>query len=105
MVIQDYVDRLVAEFQPERVVLFGSHAEGTPTTDSDVDLLVILDHEGHWIEQASTIRTTLDRTFPLDLLVMTSDAWSQALAEGEPCSLEIQARGRVLYESRGGKTC
>ena len=34
--------RLVAEFQPEQIWLFGSHAWGTPTNDSDVDLMVIL---------------------------------------------------------------
>ncbi len=31
--------RLVAEFQPEQIILFGSHAWGTPNEDSDVDLL------------------------------------------------------------------
>ena len=34
--------RLVAEFQPEQIWLFGSHAWGTPTEDSDVDLMVIV---------------------------------------------------------------
>ena len=34
--------RLVAEFQPERITLFGSYAWGAPTEDSDVDLLVIM---------------------------------------------------------------
>jgi uncharacterized protein len=32
--------RLVAEFQPEQIWLFGSHASGTPTEVSDVDLMV-----------------------------------------------------------------
>ena len=36
--------RLVAEFQPEQVILFGSHAWGEPTADSDVDLMVIVSH-------------------------------------------------------------
>ncbi len=34
--------RLVAEFQPEQIWLFGSHAWGAPTGDSDLDLMVIL---------------------------------------------------------------
>ena len=34
--------RLVAEFQPQQVWLFGSHAWGTPDEDSDLDLLVIV---------------------------------------------------------------
>jgi len=36
------VDRLKAEFRPEAIYLFGSHAWGTPTEDSDVDLMVIV---------------------------------------------------------------
>lgn len=37
--IQAVVDRIAEEFDPDRVVLFGSYARGTATTDSDVDLL------------------------------------------------------------------
>ena len=36
------MERLKAEFQPEDIYLFGSHAWGTPTDDSDVDLMVIV---------------------------------------------------------------
>ncbi len=37
-------ERLVAEFQPEEIYLFGSHAWGSPQDDSDVDLMVIVPH-------------------------------------------------------------
>lgn len=40
--LQTATQRLVAEFQPEQVWLFGSHAWGTPHEDSDVDLMVIV---------------------------------------------------------------
>lgn len=36
------IERLKAEFQPEQIYLFGSHAWGTPHEDSDVDLMVIV---------------------------------------------------------------
>ena len=36
------VERLKAEFQPEEIYLFGSHAWGVPTEDSDVDFMVIV---------------------------------------------------------------
>jgi predicted nucleotidyltransferase len=41
-ILQQVVDRLTAEFRPEQIYLFGSHAWGTPHEDSDVDLLVIV---------------------------------------------------------------
>lgn len=40
--IEEMVRRIVERFHPERVVLFGSHARGTATPDSDVDLLVVM---------------------------------------------------------------
>jgi len=42
--LADITRRLVAEFQPEEVILFGSQAWGIPNEDSDVDLLVIVSH-------------------------------------------------------------
>lgn len=39
--IQEIVRRIVAGYAPDRIILFGSYAYGTPTEDSDVDLLVI----------------------------------------------------------------
>jgi uncharacterized protein len=42
-VLDEIVRRLVAEFAPEQIILFGSHAWGTPTDDSDIDLCVIVE--------------------------------------------------------------
>jgi predicted nucleotidyltransferase len=44
--ITEFSRRVAEEFSPEKIILFGSHAYGTPTEDSDVDLLVILPFEG-----------------------------------------------------------
>ncbi len=40
--IQRYCDAIAAVFKPQRIILFGSHAYGSPTADSDVDLLVVM---------------------------------------------------------------
>lgn len=40
--LQTATQRLVAEFQPEQIWMFGSHAWGAPGEDSDVDLMVIV---------------------------------------------------------------
>ena len=44
--LEKAVERLKAEFQPEEIYVFGSHAWGTPTDDSDVDLMVIVRDSG-----------------------------------------------------------
>ena len=49
--IDQYVERLVDRFQPQSVLLFGSQAAGTATADSDVDLLVVMNHDKKRDEQ------------------------------------------------------
>ena len=96
--IQDLAQRIAAEFQPERIVLFGSYAHGRPTADSDVDLLIVLSHEGKGWRRAAEIRSRLLPNFPLDLLVRTPEEIRKRLAEGDPFVSELTKRGQVLYE-------
>ena len=44
--IQKLCEQISRDFRPERIILFGSHAYGSPTPDSDVDLLVVMPFEG-----------------------------------------------------------
>ena len=61
--IQDFVDKVVQEFAPQRVILFGSHARGDATPDSDVDLLVIMPTEKRTVQQALAIRLRVSCPF------------------------------------------
>src|SRR5436190_22201513 len=67
--IEAYCQAIAREFRPEKIILFGSYAYGTPTSDSDVDLLVILPFPGNDINKAIQIRSRFDTPFALDLLV------------------------------------
>src|SRR5205809_6612410 len=67
-------------FQPERIILFGSHAYGTPHADSDVDLLVVMPaRDKH--SQAVRIRGAVPAPFPMDLLVRTPQEVRRRLEE------------------------
>ena len=54
--IRQVSDEIVRRFQPECIILFGFYAYGTPTEDSDVDLLVIMPLESRTAKQATKIR-------------------------------------------------
>ncbi len=60
--IQAVVDRPAREYAPDRVVLFGSHARGTATSDSDVDLLARRpdDAQRRYAQGGPRIREALD---------------------------------------------
>ena len=97
--IHALVDCIVREFRPERVVLFGSYAYGTPGPDSDVDLLVVLPFEGKTWRMASEIRARIRPHFPLDLLVRSPEQLRRRQNETDAFLHEIVQEGKVLYES------
>ena len=96
--IRRYVGAVARMFNPERVVLFGSHAEGHPTKDSDVDLLVVMAHKGRDVEQAFEIRRAIPRTFPLDLVVRTPEGIRRRLRQNDTFLTSIWRTGKTLYE-------
>lgn len=97
--IKELSDQIVREFQPRKIILFGSHAYGKPTWDSDVDLLVVMPFKGKPNRQAVRIRSRIDTAVGLDLLVRAPQQISQRLAMGDTFMLDILERGKVVYEA------
>ena len=99
-VIEQFAKRIAERFQPERVVLFGSYARGDATSDSDVDLLVVMrtDEKPFW--QSVKILQTVACPFATDLIVRTPDDLQRRMEWGDPFVREIVEHGVTLYESR-----
>jgi predicted nucleotidyltransferase len=99
--IDQLADRIVQEFHPERVILFGSYADDRPTPDSDVDLLVILPFDGKSLHKSLEILNRINPHFPVDLLARRPDDTARRYTEGDPLIREALDRGKVLYERNG----
>ncbi len=97
--IHALAERIAAEFRPEKVILFGSHAYGTPSEDSDVDLLVVMDHGGSGVAQAVEIVRRVRSRIPIDLVVRTPQEMRQRLKWNDFFLKDVVKRGEVLYES------
>ncbi len=68
------VKRLVTRFDPDQIILFGSHARGTARPDSDIDLLVVLPVTGSKRAKQIEMRVALhDIRVPKDIIVATPD--------------------------------
>lgn len=96
--IEDIGRRIGEHFHPQRIILFGSYAEGHPTEDSDVDLLVIMPFKGTPADQSVEIRMTIRPPFPVDMLVRTPEKVQERLKLGDPFMRTILTKGRVIYE-------
>jgi uncharacterized protein len=92
--------RIGREFRPERVILFGSHARGTATVDSDVDLLVIAPFDGTGFRQSLKILNHLDLRLPIDLIAYRPEDVERRYVEGDPLIREALDHGKVLYAQR-----
>jgi predicted nucleotidyltransferase len=98
--IRKLCKRIAEAYHPEKIILFGSHAYGKPTPESDVDLLIVMDFEGDSFEQTLKMRSELDLVAPMDLLVRTPKEVIWRLEDGDMFMVNIFWRGKVMYEAK-----
>lgn len=95
-------DAIAREFHPDKIVLFGSYADGEPHADSDIDLLVVMPFEGSPFRQAAVVLGHVVRTIgvlPMDLLVRTAEQVRERVEMGDRLMRDIIERGKVMYEA------
>ena len=97
--IKELTERIVREFHPQKIILFGSYVSGNAGEGSDVDLLVILPFEGQAIRKSAEILKKVQPRIPVDLLVHTPDYVRNRLEWNDFFLREIMDRGKTLYES------
>jgi predicted nucleotidyltransferase len=102
--IRRFARQIAERFHPEKIILFGSYAYGTPHAESDVDLLVIMPTHNA-LDQAIRIDRTFERPFSVDLHVRTPYQIRQGLKDPEDRDwflYEVMTKGKVLYEAPHG---
>ena len=98
--IRRFARQIAERFHPDRIILFGSYAGGTPHEESDVDLLVIMAANDE-VAQSIRITLALKRPFPVDVIVKTPKHIERALREEDWFLREVMEKGKVLYEAPG----
>ena len=98
--IQATCDDIVREFTPLQVILFGSYAYGTPTEDSDVDLLVVMDiPKSEYRNKALEIQQRIPSRFSIDVLVRSPEEIAYRVSYNDWFLREITEKGDLLYGS------
>ena len=98
--IRAIAKHIAEKFDPEEIILFGSHAYGKPTTRSDVDMLVVMDTpKGKEFEKSLEIRRSLPSlNFGLDVVVRSRKVIEKRTKLGDWFLADITEKGKVLYE-------
>jgi predicted nucleotidyltransferase len=97
--IRALAKHIVKKFDPDEIILFGSHAYGKPTAWSDVDLLVVMDvPDGDEMDAILKVGRSLPRTvFKVDVLVRSRKTLEERKKLGDWFLREITTKGKVLY--------
>ncbi len=99
-IVKQIVSRVVEQYRPEKIILFGSYAYRVPDAGSDVDMLIVKDTDERPIDRRVTVRRiayTPHRGLSFSPLVITPQELAQRLEMGDPFYHEIIGRGEVLY--------
>jgi predicted nucleotidyltransferase len=98
--LEEIVRRLTEAARPSRVIVFGSVAAGTPTDDSDIDLLVVVDQVADERVESVRLRRALRGVgMPVDVIVMRSDRFQATKDFIGGIAYPANKYGRVIYEA------
>ena len=100
--IHKIISKIVKEFNPQKVVLFGSYAWGSPKKNSDIDLFIVKDDaKKNTREMAIDIDgMLLPRTFPIDIIVCKPAQVEESLKDKNMFITKIITKGKTLYDQR-----
>ena len=98
--LEKIIDRIVSKFSPEKVIVFGSVANGTAGSDSDVDILIIMETELSYYRRSGPIRAAM-RGIPVvtDMIVLTPEEYEKLKDDESSFASEISKTGVVAYEA------
>ncbi|MCL0040928.1 nucleotidyltransferase domain-containing protein [Thermodesulfovibrionales bacterium] len=98
-IIREIVERIVAVSNPQRIILFGSFAYGSPGEESDIDLLVVKPDIGSRIEEYTKIRKSLKGIkSSFDIILLTSKEYEfYSLGWKNSVAAEAEEKGVILY--------
>ena len=99
--LDNLIKKINSLFRPKKIILFGSHAWGNPTQDSDYDIFIIMNskekrHSKRAIEILSKCHPA---DISIDLLVRTPEEVNEHLKIGDPFIKKIITEGKVLYDA------
>jgi len=97
--IRAIANHIAEKFDPEQIILFGSHAYGRPSAWSDVDLLVVMDTPHGEMEAILDVAESLpDLEFGVDIIVRSRVVLEKRKKLGDWFLRRITKKGKVLYE-------
>lgn len=101
-IIQELADKIAREYQPDKIILFGSYALGTYNEDSDLDFFIIKETDNTRITAREIDGSIFPRYVPIDIIVYTPEQVRRNMVSDFFIN-DILTKGKVLYDGSGRK--
>ncbi len=99
--IKNITDAIIKNYQPEKIILFGSGVRGEYGRNSDLDFFIVKNTKKKWVDRIAEVYGYIrSRTLPVDVIVYTAKQMENRLAIADPFIEEIISNGKVLYEKK-----
>ncbi|KYK37069.1 MAG: nucleotidyltransferase domain-containing protein [Theionarchaea archaeon] len=98
--IERLKERIVRDYNPEKIILFGSLARGDYHELSDIDMVVIKKTRRRFLERIGDVLQLNDTEMRLECFVYTPKEFSIMLEEENPFIEEVLKSGVVIYEKQ-----
>lgn len=96
--IEEVKNCIVNFMHPEKIILFGSYADGNPTEDSDLDLLIVHKTDLPRKERRLPVRKALrEFKFPMDIIIYTPDEITALKDSSMAFITQVVESGKVIY--------
>lgn len=89
--------KIVANYNPEKIILFGSYAWGKPTKHSDIDIFIVKKTKNSYQTARDIDGEIFPRPFPMDIVVYDPKKIHERLELGDFFIRDILTKGKVLY--------
>ncbi len=104
--IYSVVNQIVVNYQPEKIILFGSYSQNTATENSDIDLFVIKNTDLPRYQRCSAVWKDLAKSkfrFPVDIIVYTPQEVETELTNKYSLAYEVYKTGKIVYDYRASE--
>jgi len=100
--LEKVVDFIVLEYNPEKVILFGSYGTKMKSKSSDIDLLVIKKTHKRFVDRVveliHLVRGQFGFEYPIEPIIYTPEEWRYAKEINSLFIRTVLSKGVVLYE-------
>lgn len=101
---QRIINRIILNYRPKKIIVFGSFARGDVHQGSDLDLVIIKNTKEKFLRRMDVVLDLCNGEIAVEPLIYTEAEFEKMLGEGNDFLETVNKEGKVVYERRTGRS-